>query len=302
MSENILTGSHREPLAGARAVGKSDPTERLEVTVLVRRQNADAFKAKIDSPGLGRATGRSHDARPARRQEYGASPSDIAAVVNFAKQNDLAVVQQDPARRAVVLSGTVAQFNKAFGVDLQHFEYAGGSYRGRTGPIMLPKALDGIVDAVMGLDNRPQARPHFRRSISTEAKAAPAGAFTPTALASLYDFPAGDGEGQCIAIIELGGGYRPADLKTYFKEIQTSAPNVTAVSVDHGRNNPTGDPNGADGEVMLDIEVAGAVAPRREYRRLLRAQHRCRLPGRHLDGHSRHQEQALGDLDQLGRA
>jgi len=34
-----------------------------------------------------------------------------------------------------------------------------------------------------------------------------------------------------------------------------------AVSVDHGRNHPTGDPNGPDGEVMLDIEVAGAIAP-----------------------------------------
>jgi kumamolisin len=40
-----------------------------------------------------------------------------------------------------------------------------------------------------------------------------------------------------------------------------AAPSVTVVSVDHGRNQPTGDPNGPDGEVMLDIEVVGAVAP-----------------------------------------
>ena len=38
-------------------------------------------------------------------------------------------------------------------------------------------------------------------------------------------------------------------------------PEVAAVSVDHGANAPTGNPNSADGEVMLDIEVAGAVAP-----------------------------------------
>ncbi len=256
MTENILTGSHRAPYAGARAVGKSDPTERLEVTVLVRRQNADAFEAKMASMAAGARPG-GHMTRAELAQQFGASPSDIAAVVNFAKQNDLVVVQQDPSRRAVILSGTVAQFNKAFGVDLQHFEYAGGSYRGRTGPIMLPKELVGIVDAVMGLDNRPQARPHFRH----HAQAVRAGSFTPTSLASLYDFPDGDGQGECIAIIELGGGYRPADLTAYFDEIQTPAPKVTAVSVDHGRNTPTGDPSGADGEVMLDIEVAGAVAP-----------------------------------------
>jgi kumamolisin len=203
-----------------------------------------------------------HMTRAEVAQQFGASPSDIAAVVNFAKHNDLAVVQQDPGRRAVVLSGTVAQFNKAFGVHLQHFEYAGGSYRGRTGPIMLPKELDGIVDAVIGLDNRPAARPHFRRHRDADPKAAAAGSFTPTALASLYDFPEGDGQGECIAIIELGGGYRPADIKTYFAEIQTPAPSVTAVSVDHGRNTPTGDPGGADGEVMATVS-AGRPCRRR---------------------------------------
>jgi kumamolisin len=262
MSENILTGSHREPLEGAQAVGKSDPTERLEVTVLVRRENADAFKAKVAGLASDARSG-GHMTHADLAKEFGASPSDIAAVVNFANRNDLAVVQQDPARRAVVLSGTVEQFNKAFGVELQQYEYAGGSYRGRTGPIKLPEDLDGIVDAVLGLDNRPQARPHFRRQHQghLDMKAAPAGTFTPTALASIYDFPAGDGKGQCIAIIELGGGYRATDIKTYFTEIKTTSPHVTAVSVDHGKNHATGDPNGPDGEVMLDIEVAGAIAP-----------------------------------------
>jgi kumamolisin len=258
MSTNILVGSHREPLAGARAIGKSDPAERLEVTVLVRRQNSDAFKAKVAALASG-ARSSGHMTHADLAKQFGASPKDMAAVANFAKQHHLAIVQEDPARRAVVLSGTVAQFNKAFGVDLQHFEYAGGSYRGRTGPITLPKELDGIVDAVLGLDNRPQARPHFRRRQT--AKAAPAGTFTPTALASIYDFPAGNGQGECIAIIELGGGYRATDLKKYFAEIQTASPNVSAVSVDHGKNHATGDPDGPDGEVMLDIEVAGAIAP-----------------------------------------
>ncbi len=36
---------------------------------------------------------------------------------------------------------------------------------------------------------------------------------------------------------------------------------MVAVSVDNGQNAPTGDVNGPDTEVMLDIEVAGAVAP-----------------------------------------
>jgi kumamolisin len=60
-----------------------------------------------------------------------------------------------------------------------------------------------------------------------------------------------------VAIIELGGGYRLADLETYFTRQGLRTPGVVAVSVDGGRNAP-GDP--ADAEVMLDIEVVGAVA------------------------------------------
>jgi kumamolisin len=80
-------------------------------------------------------------------------------------------------------------------------------------------------------------------------------------VASLYDYPAGTGQGECIGIIELGGGYRPTDLTTYFSGLGVPLPKVSTVSVDHGKNHPTGDSNGPDGEVMLDIEVAGAIAP-----------------------------------------
>jgi kumamolisin len=36
---------------------------------------------------------------------------------------------------------------------------------------------------------------------------------------------------------------------------------VEEIGVDGGRNAPTGEPDGPDGEVMLDVEIVGAVAP-----------------------------------------
>jgi len=121
---------------------------------------------------------------------------------------------------------------------------------------------------VLGLDNRPQARAHFRThhpAITAHARTQqPAGTFTPVQVAQVYDFPANaDGTGQCIAIIELGGGFRARDVQHYFKStLNIKPPKVVAISVDGGHNKPTGDPSGPDGEVMLDIEVAGAVAPK----------------------------------------
>ncbi|HEX5413957.1 MAG TPA: hypothetical protein VFZ27_19105 [Terriglobia bacterium] len=82
-------------------------------------------------------------------------------------------------------------------------------------------------------------------------------------MAKLYNFPSGlNGQGQTIGIIELGGGYPQSELDSYFSALGIS-PSLTvlSVSVDGGKNQPTGDPNGPDAEVMLDVEVAGAVAP-----------------------------------------
>ena len=108
------------------------------------------------------------------------------------------------------------------------------------------------------------ARPP-RGAVTAHAASAVPGAVPLTALqvASFYDFPAGtDGTGQTIAIIELGGGYNAADLTTYFSGLSLSVPSVTAVGVDDGSNSPG---QAADGEVELDIEVAGAVAPKASF-------------------------------------
>jgi kumamolisin len=207
-----------------------------------------------------------HLSRTDYARRHGASQADRDAVREFAEAHGLAVVQEHAGRRTMVLSGTVAQFNDAFDVELQHCSHPGGTYRGRSGPVNIPAELVGIIEAVLGLDNRPQAEAHFRMQTSRSgrrARPALAGAssFTPVQLAAIYDFPQGDGKGECIALIELGGGYQPQDLQNYFSGLGVPLPGVTAVSVDQAANQPTGDPNGPDGEVMLDIEVAGAIAP-----------------------------------------
>ena len=158
--------------------------------------------------------------------------------------HDLAVAHSSSARRSVWLSGTVAQMSNAFGVQLAEYGHPdGGSYRGRTGPIMIPEDLDGIVVGVFGLENRPQAKPHFRTrgphlaSLAQEAAATGLSRFTPPQIARLYDFPANlDGTGQCIAIIELGGGFNTSDLTTYFSSLGIKPqPSVTSVSIDNGQ-------------------------------------------------------------------
>jgi kumamolisin len=189
------------------------------------------------------------------RPGVGADHDDIDKVEQFAQEYGLTVTSVRPEARAVGLLGTVAQMDEAFGVTLGQYQRGDLVYRGREGAVNVPENLADLVVAVLGLDDRPQARAHFRYA----AKPADAVAgYAPGEVAARYGFPTGvDGAGQTIAVIELGGGYRTADLRAYFHEQGIARPVVTAVSVDGGRNSP-GDP--ADGEVMLDIEVIGAVA------------------------------------------
>ncbi|HEX3915509.1 MAG TPA: S53 family peptidase [Steroidobacteraceae bacterium] len=256
MANITLKGSERVAMPGARELAPSDPNERLEVTLLLRRRDAEQLRGRAAKLASG------NPAEPCLSREqfaerHGAGPNDFAAVRAFAAAHGLAVVLEHVARRTVMLSGTVAQVNAAFNVQLKQMQHESCSYRGRTGAIQLPQALEGIVEAVLGLDSRPQAMPHFR----IRPAASSATSFTPTQIAALYGFPASTGLGQCLGVIELGGGFRPADLDAYFKGLKVDSPAVIAVSVDHAQNSPTGDANGPDGEVMLDIEVIGAIVP-----------------------------------------
>jgi subtilase family serine protease len=83
----------------------------------------------------------------------------------------------------------------------------------------------------------------------------------PPGVARLYEFPADtDGSGQCVGIIELGGGYRRQDLEAYFAFVGVPMPVISDVSVSGGINLP-GIYEPFDGEVCLDIEIIGGIAP-----------------------------------------
>jgi len=249
-----LAGSEKRAPAGVRTE-TLNPAEVAEVTVRVRGRTPLPAKARA-----GKTL-----SRGAFETKYGSRPEDLAAVEKFAQEFHLSTVALSAARRSVFLRGQVQDLEEAFRVRLSHYRNEGGElYRGRTGSLSIPRHLGNVVEGVFGLDTRPHARPMFqvaRRGGVPLRHAQVPTSFTPDALARIYGFPrAATGKGQCIALIELGGGFRNNDLSTYFSSLKIPLPSVKAISVDGGLNSPS-TPDSADGEVMLDIEVAGAVAP-----------------------------------------
>jgi kumamolisin len=304
----MVPGSEKKALPHAQVVGDVDPGERIEITVVLRPRTSGAGavtpkKAAAFAMGTGAEspTARQYLTREEFASQRGASPADISAVEDFAHVHNLTIVDVSIAKRNIRLAGTVKDLMTAFQPTLKQAKVGTRAVRTRTGGISVPAELAAVVVAVLGFDNRPAAKPHFRFAPKTVVQAVPklaasakatsgggakakphaaaSESFTPPQVAKLYNFPAAlNGKGQCIGIVELNDfdakdpsmrpistGFTPADLKAYFTSLGLATPKITAIGVPSdgsvGANVPGVDAD-ADGEVMLDIEVAGAVAPK----------------------------------------
>jgi kumamolisin len=264
-----LASSARHAPAATAAAPSADPRQLVEITVRLRRKSGVPFP-QVSRLGATPPAARRHLTHDELAAAYGASEADLDAVIAYATHVGLDVIEASAARRMVVLSGTLGEVCKAFPADVRRVEHGGVRCRRRVGHVSVPDVLAGAIEAVFGLSSHPRARPYLVMpgpGAPAQASRACGPASAParesrlaSEVAALYDFPAGfDGRGQCIGLIQFGGGYRDDDLRRYFSRLGVH-PEVVTVPVGGHQNTP-GIDRGADGEVALDIEVAGSVAP-----------------------------------------
>ncbi len=233
-------------------LGDVDPSAKVQLTIVLHPATPLDAATHAGTPGISRETYRALHATP---------DDAIARVRKVAKQFGLAVAHADASAHTMKLTGTYAQAIAAFQPEeIGRYGTTAHQFVARAGHITLPEDIRGDVLAVMGLDQRPVAKPHFR---VRAAAAAAATSYTPPQVATAYAYPPNlDGTGQTIALIELGGGYAANDVTAYFTGLGiTRTGTLTDISVDGATNGGENDPTGADGEVQLDIEVAGSIAP-----------------------------------------
>src|SRR4051794_17186603 len=227
-----LIGSERRIRKGQTLVGPADAHERLSVTVQLRRRPDAPDLPDLEAIGRERPSRRRPVDREALMAALGADQGDLEKVKQFARHHKLKVEEAIPERRTVRLSGTVEQFDRAFAVQLKQYREGEFNYRSRQGSVFVPRHLQGIVERVSGLTDRPLATAHNKAMPKI-----PQGV-TAQQVAQLYDFPQGvDCSQQNIALIELGGGYNQDDLDTYFGTMGLTPPNVVTVGVDGADNN-----------------------------------------------------------------
>jgi kumamolisin len=251
-----LEGSRRYVRPGSVTIGRCDPLEWAEVTVKVRR------KMELPEP---------NPMKPIDRKEfatkYGANPKDLDAVEEQLKPFGLKATAKSVTSRTVEVAGTVSAMEKAFGVRLFRVQHDQATYRGRVGDIFIPKKLDRVVTAVLGLDTRPMIKriPRLTSQSAAGATAAPANRlwFFPAELGEKYAFPASEGQGQTVGILEFEGHYDADNLAQFWKLGGNGGP-VPVVQVRNVEALPAAMANNPDGtgETMLDVEVVAALVPK----------------------------------------
>lgn len=269
MSEHamtILPGSTRKAMPNARLVAKSDPAQRIQVSIYVRR-NPNPPAAAVN------ALQAFETQLPAQRRKisddefnalYGADPADLQKVASWAEANNFKVLDSSVPKCRVKVEGAIADVQKAFQLQLNEYEHPeNGHFRGREGDVHIPAELTGVITGVFGLDTRRVGRSRRRviagRSVAWETlKAAPhkkgdthlelaklsnqwPGTFFPPQVAQLYHYPTpADGTGQNVAIFAFNGppspdprgGYKLASLQTYFQQVLGGkTPSITDVVV-----------------------------------------------------------------------
>ncbi|MFD9125647.1 protease pro-enzyme activation domain-containing protein [Kitasatospora sp. NPDC059571] len=287
-----LPDSHRVPRRGASVAGPVNPNEEITVTVYLRRDPGAPPMPDVLDLAMTPPTEREAPTAAQLADVNRASPADVAAVREFAAERNLAVGRVDELARSVELEGTVGDFADAFQVPLARYQYQDRNerwrtYRGRVGSIHVPADLGDVVTGVFGLDNRPignslmTRRPPAATTLTVDeaAMGMPIGTFLPNALDRLYDYPTGtDGSGQTIAVLAFNGdttsgpsgGYSQTALNTYFHNVLhiDPPPQITNVVVHGPGNEPGGDiaantdPSDVTIEIMLDLQVIGALAPK----------------------------------------
>ena len=260
-SRRVLANSVHHLPAGSVAKQRTNPNRWLELTLGVRRLKDLPDLSALDGK---RPAERRYMTRDQLRNQYGSDPAAVEAIEKFAAAHNLVVTKDERASARLGLGGTVANLSNAFGVKL--FDYTHprlGDFHARTGPISVPAEVGDAITGVFGFNNHRTLRrlPHKPRVGEMRLAAGPQSRpwFIPTELATIYNFPNADAHSQCIGLLEFGGGVEQSDVAAYFKKIGVPAPNIQIVAVDGVSTDPAADPD-STGEVMLDVDVAGAMA------------------------------------------
>lgn len=259
-----IEGSARPTVFGAVSRGDVSPDETVTAVLLLRTPKGAPPLVETARDVVRTREPWSHERYAAT---YGASPDDLARIEAFAREWDLSVVEVHRPSRAVTLRGTARALMAALDVKLERHVYKGEVDVTHDAPFSVPASLGGVIVWVFLPRRAPltSESPPPRRRIEpppappTNGHDKPWRSHPPTRFAELYDFPAElTGEGVCLGVLSLYGGFSTDDMQVFFEGLGMRAPEILTVGPNRWA---TGQDAWANFEITMDAQIAFSCAP-----------------------------------------
>ncbi|HEY9677741.1 MAG TPA: S53 family peptidase [Drouetiella sp.] len=263
-----LVNSVRQAPKGAKLVGDVDANETFDVTLLAKTKGnpflMDRALQRVERGGRTLT-----DAEI--ETKFGTDDKAAIAVQRFAEEHGLQIVDETKASGRFILRGNAEQMKTAFQADsLQQFEQNGVTFRARSGTVSVPRSMAEHVTGVLGLDNRPQFKTNYVKlsdlppdlpgatgeglvsADGTTVKPKSSGARpldVEEAMKAYGADPKITGEGMTTGFVSLGGTM-PKGWNEFLESKGIDSKLFETRNV--GKEAPTPDPKGANGENALD--------------------------------------------------
>jgi hypothetical protein len=274
-----LSGHVPSVVAHLTQIGDLAPTNNLHLAISLQLRNEAALNdllRQVSDPASSQY--RHYLTLEEFTRQFGPSEADYQAVIDFAREQGLAVTGTPANRMLVEVSGKASDVQKAFGVTLHTYQHPteNRTFFAPDSEPAVPASL--AILEIRGLNNYARPYPNLRqRPNATTAPAATAPAATAPAATAPYlgsgmggsymgkDFRAAyvpgapqTGAGQNVALVQFDG-YFASDIALY--ESIAGLPNVTLTNILlNGFNGIPVTFNG-NAEVSLDIEMVISMAP-----------------------------------------
>ncbi|MEO6818008.1 MAG: protease pro-enzyme activation domain-containing protein [Edaphobacter sp.] len=200
---------------------------------------------------------------------FGMSDADITKAQMWLEQQGFTVEGVSRSKNRITFSGTAAQAEAAFDVQLHNYQTDGTTHFAPAGDISLPAALAPVVQSVTHLSNfRPRSHMRVQRGSLVSRPNFTSGQtgshfLTPADIETIYDINAVhsrgiNGSGQSIAIVGQSAVVL-SDIENFQSATSLTKKDPTLVLVPGTGVSTvfTGDESESD----LDLEYSGAIAP-----------------------------------------
>lgn len=258
-----LRGLVPQAVAHATLVGRMPPSTRLNLSISLPLRNQEALDLFIESVNDPSSSNYHRYLTSAEfAEQYGPAETDYQALIAFAQAQGLVVIGTPPNRAILNVSGDAGTIEKAFHTNLAYWAdpVRGKFYAPDRDPTL---DLDVKITAIAGLDNYDLPHPMSLTAVPLKLANPLVTGSGPGGLFIGKDFRAAyapnvtlDGTGQAVGLCEFDGFY-PSDLTANFKQAGLTPVPAQTVLLDGF----SGSPGAGNIEVILDIAMAGYMAP-----------------------------------------